>query len=124
MEIKIKIDEKREINKNKFFFGNQYENCVNKVILDLPEEAKYKLYLFYYSESNKKDLNPFKIDREFYITRELTSNSGIYNAFIVSSDANQGENIFEANHVFISNEFKFEIKSINVDGGGKIDTKL
>lgn len=112
LEIRIKIDEKREVNKNKFFFGNQYENCVNTVSLELPKEAKYKLYLFYYPNGNKNDLTPFEIDKKFEITRELTSKDGIFNAFIVSSDAIQGENIFNANHVFISNEFQFEIRPI------------
>lgn len=124
MEIKIKIDENRQVNKNKFFFGNRYENNVTKVFVEIPKDVKYNLYLFYYPQGEEKRSKQYEIGDDFLIPQEITETSGIFNAYIISSDAQKGGNIFEGEHVFISNEFKFEIKEINLKGGGSIVAEL
>lgn len=111
MDIKLTIDENGNVNRGrkKTFFGNQYDNNVNKVIVSVPKDKLYNLYLFYTDSSGNK--KGFRINDEFYVTRDLTNESGVFEAYIVSSDTTNANNILKADHVFISKTFKFEIKA-------------
>lgn len=114
MIVNIKIDDNRTLNKNKYFFGNQYECGATMIHLDLPSDWIYDLYLFY--RLGKNDYTPLKISKEFKVPINITKNAGEYEAFIVSSSAKSGD-VLSAENLFISNKFKFIINPIDLKGG-------
>lgn len=116
MIVNIKIDDNRTLNKNKYFFGNQYENGATTVHLDLPSDWQYDLYMFY--RLGEAKYTPLKISNDFKIPIKITKNAGEYEAYIVCSSAESGD-ILKADNVFISDVFKFVIKNVNLEGGAK-----
>lgn len=114
--VNIKIDDNRTLNKNKYFFGNQYENGATTVHLDLPGDWQYDLYMFYRLGSEK--YSALKISKDFKMPIKITKNAGEYEAYIVCSSAESGD-ILKAENVFISNIFKFIINPIGLEGGAK-----
>lgn len=114
MIVNIKIDDNRTLNKNKYLFGNQYENGATTVHLDLPSDWQYDLYMFY--RLGSESYAALKISKDFKIPIKITKNAGEYEAYIVCSSAESGD-ILKAENVFISDVFKFVIKPINLEGG-------
>ena len=114
MNIKLTVDEKGNVNRGtqKTYFGNQYDNNINKIVISFPKDRLYNLYFFYTDLSGKK--KGFRIKETFNVTRELTNESGIFDAYIVSSDETDANKILKANHVFITKAFKFEIRECGV----------